>query len=190
MTVTNVILIRGPPAGLYLPVHSWYRFLWFIYYKHSKLYLSISVRVLRSLGVRCAVCGLQGCGWKSAQTQCMHCPLHQTPSHVFLLLTVFLHFSFLYSFITCASGMLYKQYRYCLYRSLSVYHSVCRCVYFCVLCFHTDFCTARPARLDAGLALKLPFLITHYCVCGRKNCKIRLSGILTSSGRNICYDEP
>jgi len=32
--------------------------------------------------------------------------------------------------------------------------------YFRALCFHTDFCTARPAWSDVGLALNLLLLIT------------------------------
>jgi len=31
------------------------------------------------------------------------------------------------------------------------------------LFFHIDFCTTRPARLDVGLALNLPLLITEHC---------------------------
>jgi len=33
--------------------------------------------------------------------------------------------------------------------------------YFHVLCFHTDFCTARQSLLDVDLALNLLLLITH-----------------------------
>jgi len=37
---------------------------------------------------------------------------------------------------------------------------LCLAYHFCVLCFHTDFCTARPAQLDVGLALNVLLLIT------------------------------